>query len=321
MKFLRWAVPLGAALAVSGSVPAMAAPAPIPAASWSAAFAAMPTYGDGNASCAIDSGRRVFVTGDALTRDGSISPHSTMTIASPTGKLRELRPGYAGVSPWQVVPETNPGLIHWLGPCAYSGGRLYVLSPVVKLGTIDGVRVDLLTFVVPVGGTPRYASATPMPKMWNGALWFDRGTAYWFGASAAATDGWTGHDVFVARQPVSSIANGKGWRYLSASGWSADPASARPVMSAAVDGGVDTAFTAWRDSGGWHIVSRYGGPWGTDGGTPVVAKWTTANWTAWSRTNVAVVDPAAYLAWYHVGLGVVTYNTAGHPATWVNASQ
>jgi hypothetical protein len=288
---------------------------------WAATFEQLPTYGDGMPSCTIDSGRRVFLTGDAITRDGSAPwPHSTVTVVAADNTAHVVVGGYPEQNQYQAVPETEAGVFHWLGPCTYSAGRLYTLAPVVRS---DGspVRVDLVVFTVSPGGDPRYAAAYPLPQQWNGALWLDpaSGLVYWWGASPQATDGWTGRDVYVARTPLGSITRADQWSYRTAAGtWVKAPAGIpAPVMTAPRDGGVDLSFTAWRDTGGWHLVSRYGGPWGTLNGVPTISEWTSATMASWSRVDAMTVDLRAYLFQVHRGLGVATYSVAGEPSPWV----
>jgi hypothetical protein len=290
---------------------------------WASTFAQLPTYGDGNSSCAIDSGRVAFTTGDAISRYDGPSPHSTITVADSADRARVVQPGYAGLPPYQAVPDHNAdGSFHWLGPCFYASSHLYVLAPLVRPDG-SGIRTDLLSFRVPFGGSPRYDAGYLLPSTpgvdWSGGVFYDKaaGWVYLFGTSHAATDDWTGRDVYAARTTIQSVTQASAWRfYRAGTGWSA--AAPTPWLVASRDGGVDLSFSVWRDLAGWHVVSRLGGPWGS----PEADRWTSKGigWS-WSRSKLASLPPDAYLVMDHreIKPGLLTYNQAGKPATWLLA--
>jgi hypothetical protein len=288
---------------------------------WSSTFDRLPLFGDGNQSCPIDSGRSVFTTGDTTLRGGGEAPHSTLTVAKRDGSTAHVvRPAYRGVaSPYQAVPDLPGSGFHWLGGCFFAASRLYVLAPyATPAGEV--IRTDLLVYRVPAGSDPVYEGGHLLPQNWSAGLWYDQptGMVYWFGSKV--TDGWTGNDVYVARTTLAQVKNAASWQYRGATTWSHAVAPVA-VLTSARDGGVEGAFSVWRDTTGWHITSKYGGSWGSGPAGPgVFSRWTSpALGQPWLRRDLGPAPAEAYLVADHheVRQGLLTYNVAGKPPTWV----
>lgn len=327
MKLTRALLVLGAAGAISASAaPAYALPAT--ATGWAQAFKAQPVYGDGMASCDLGSGRRVFVTGDAVPRDGSAWAHSTITVASGS-TARVLRPGYAGVSPYQVIPA-EPGGWHWLGPCAAVNGRLFVLAPRVaptaEWPYFVSVGNDLAVFRYTATTDPVFERVVSVPATggvaWSAGLTATGGYLWAFGSSTTATDGWTGHDVYAARVAPSVATSPAAWRGWTGAGYGVVSKSV-PVLTGPRDGGTETVVSVARLGGVWKMTSRLGGAWGSG----AVAEWSTpALGKPWTRSTIATVPDNAYIAWKHYGVMLadgrvpLTYNTPGTDATWTSVA-
>lgn len=330
----------------------MTQPAGVEPATWRATFDAQPIYGDGMNAVRLSPSRAAFLTGDAVPRDGGPWGHSSITVVDvATARGHVVRPNYVDApSPYQVIPDDggSPGGYHWLGPTFAADGVMYVLAPhnVVDPANGFGFRAlgtDWATF--DVRAEPHLIGLNPTPSSvddpvtWSAGVWYDRASRYVYvaGVSRESTDGWTGHDVYVARVPISSVADPHAWSYLARWRWSPDPADALPVMTAPVDGGVETSFSFWRDAYGWHVASRLGGAWGR-GDAPEVDVWTTTSivsteaappsWRRAKAIDLPLGEPNAYLANVHwelprtpAGRLVVTYNQAGRETTWVAAAE
>jgi hypothetical protein len=303
---------------------------------WQALFGSLPTYGDGNMSSILDSGRCAIVTGDAIARDGGAWAHSTITVLS-GGTGRVVRPAYPGTpSPYQAIPDRGDGTVDWLGPAFFANGRLYSFAPRIRPtggGGWENIGVNVATFDVPRRGDPRFASFLPTPTAienpvyWSGGVYYDEPTrlVYVFGASAVATDGWTGHDVYAARVPLASLGVPARWSYFAAGGsagtWSPVQQDATPVLRSSVNGGAESAFSVFHDAHGWAVTSKRGGQWGPG----EVVRWSTpALGEPWTETVLANIPGDNYLHIEHwalpltsSGRRLLTYNTAGLGATWV----
>lgn len=326
MKFIRTALVVGAtAVALTASAaPAYALPSTTD--SWAATFKALPIFGDGMVSCALGSDRRAFVTGDATPRDGSAWAHSSITMVR--GNVAHVvRPNYPNTpSPYQVIPGEVTSW-HWLGPCAVSSGRLYVLAPKVAQSTawpyFTSVGHDLAVFRFTATTDPVFERIMPLPATagvsWSAGLTISGGYLQAFGSSDVATDGWTGHDVYTMRAPLTAPT---AWTFLGPTGYG--PAANRaPVLSAPRDGGTETSYSVAREGTLWKLTSRLGGAWGSG----AVAEWTTpALGKPWTRKTIATVPDGAYIVWKHYGVLLsdgrvpLTYNMAGFDATWTSVS-
>lgn len=310
--------------------------APTTAEGWRDLFDTLPYYGDGMVSVRLDGRRLAFLTGDAVPRSGlGRWAHSTLTVVTDgTAWLYVDDP--LGDPPFQVIPDDATGLgYHWFGPAFAAGGTLWSLAPHVTPSTggfrfeslgVDWARLD-------VGHRLRFRDLAATGHTvygrvrWGSGVWYDRlaNWVYVFGTSPEPVDGWTGHDVYVARSRpwVVDYLGSLHWRYRADGFWSHYPDSARPVMRAAVSGGTESAFSAWRDATGWHVAGRRGGVWGT----PDLVLWTTTRLDdadpVWTERVLAQLPTGAYLPWVHPdvpladGAVAATYNVAGQPASWL----
>lgn len=310
--------------------------APGTAEDWAALFDTLPYYGDGMQSVRLDRRRVMFVTGDAVPRSGSAPwAHSTVTVVTDmTSRLIVGAPRATSI--YQVVPNDETGdAYHWLGPVYACGGVVRSLAPYVapsaggfgftSLGT-HWARFDVdwdvrFRDLVPTGHT------VYDPVHWASGVWYDAPTnwVYVFGTSREPTDGWTGHDVYVARARPGRIdhAGSTHWHYLADGLWSRDADDASPVMRTSDNGGTESAFSVWRDVDGWHVAGRRGGLWGTSD----LVMWTT--WALedvdgpWNERVLAPLPDGAYLPWVHPTVrladhrAAATYCVPGRPATWL----
>lgn len=321
---------------------------------WRATFDALPIFGDGMNSVRAGN-RAIFLTGDAVPRDGGPWAHSSLTVVDLTTLAGHVVRGNAepsAGSPYQMIPDDEgtrdgkPGY-HWLGPAFVADGIMYSLAPHNVVDPDNGFGFTTLGTdwaIFDVRAEPQFVGLAPVPGMiddpvvWGAGVWYDRATrwVYVAGVSRASTDGWTGHDVYLARVRVSDIADPHAWVYLSSWHWSEDVTQARPILTSAADGGVETSFTFWKDVFGWHIASRLGGAWG-HGDAPEVDVWSTRTPIAagdglkpsWRRVTAATLpigEPNAYLAMLHpdlpltpAGNTLVTYNQAGRETTWLDS--
>lgn len=107
------------------------------------------------------------------------------------------------------------------------------------------------------------------------------GYVYIFGSRTAATDGWTGHDVYVARVRLGDLGMVTRWRFFASGSWTHVQAAATPILRSSVNGGTETVFSLWRTPSGWKITSKRGGQWGPG----QIVRWTTPNLgAAWTET-------------------------------------
>jgi hypothetical protein len=294
-------------------------------------FATLPMYGDGNISTTLDGGRCAVLTGDAIPRIGGPWAHDTITVIS-GGGAHVVRPAHANTpSPYQAVPDRGDGTVDWLGPAFFAGGTLYSFAPKIRplAEGWDNLGVNIAVFDVPAGGDPRFSGFLPTatdiagPVYWDGGVYYDPGSryVYIFGASVAATDGWTGHDVYAARVRLDNLASPSAWTYLGSGSWTPVQAAAKPILRSSVNGGTETVFAVWRDSHGWNITSKRGGQWGPG----QIVRWsTTALGGEWTETVLATIPGDNYIHYEHWALPVTgarqhlfTYNTVGHDATWL----
>jgi hypothetical protein len=330
-------------------------------ADWRNLFDQLPIVGDGMISCRIGVQEVAFLTGDAVPRDGGPWAHSTVTVVNTTtGAARVVVPlaPATSLSQYQQIPDDIDGGYHWLGPAFCADNELWSAAPhnVADLTAWLAFSVrgkDWAVFPLDhMAGLPdpefhRLESTAFDPAgnvSWGSGVWYDRGLrmVYIFGSSADPTDGWTGHDVYVARVPFEGITDRDRWQYwtgFASPGWSADPAAvaaiyyAFPAMSSGnlpPVYGLDTAYSVHHDSSGWHITSREGGMWGT----PNLVRYTTpAFGQSWTRQVIAQLptgrdeagnDIGAYLPWEHYQLPLLadgtrpcTYNQPGQPTTWI----
>lgn len=298
---------------------------PTSAAAWRAVFDAQPILGDGMISVP---GACAFLTGDAVPRSNGPWAHSSITLVH-NGVGHVVTPNHPGSqSPYQFIPDGVDGSYHWFGPAVYNAGVMWAFAPRNQVTTdwpyFASLGTDLVRASFVAGKDPVYSGtyATPTPPTgvtWGASAYYDWPYVYIFGTSTAATDGWTGHDAYLARVPFASITNPGAWRYRSDSAWVADPAQATPILTATDGGGLETAFTSWKDKTGWHLASRLGGAWGP----AKSARWTSADLVDWTRVETADLPQDAYLVQEHPelplasGKALLTYNQTGQESTFL----
>jgi hypothetical protein len=247
------------------------------------------------------------------------------------GTAHVVQPAYPNTqSPYQAVPDRGDGTVDWLGPAFFANGTLYSFAPNIRplASGWDNIGVNVAVFDVPAGGDPRFSGFLPTPTdianpvYWGAGVYYDRvsGYVYVFGASAIATDGWTGHDVYVARVRLGDLAKQRSWTYFASGSWKSAQADATPILRSSVNGGAETVFAVWNDSRGWKITSKRGGQWGPG----EIVRWSTPDLGGeWTETVLATIPGDNYIHYEHWALPVTgsrqhlfTYNTAGHDATW-----
>jgi hypothetical protein len=231
------------------------------------------------------------------------------------------------------LPDRTDGTVDWLGPAFFADGKLYSLTSRVRPrpGGWDNVAINTAVFNVAVGRDPVYSRLMPTPSiggasvMWGAGVHFDAVArmVYIFGTSASPTDGWTGFDAYVARVRLADLGTPTRWTFFDGSQWRDSNSSAKPILRSAVNGGTEGAFSVTLNSQGWHITSKRGGSWGP--GT--VTRWTAAQLgQRWSERTVVTVVGDHYLHFEHWALPstvngrrLLTYNTQGRAATWMEA--
>jgi hypothetical protein len=293
-------------------------------------LASLPTHGDGNLSTALESGRCALLTGDATARSGGPGPHSTITVLA-GGSGHVVAPAHPGtVSRYQALPDRTDGTIDWLGPAFFADGKLYSLTSRVRprAGGWDNVGVNTAVFTVAPGADPVFTRFLPTPAaagdpvIWGAGVYYDTSArlVYVFGVSSAPTDGWTGFDAFVARVALADLGTPSRWTYFDGTTWNVRESSATAILRSRTNGGTESAFSVWHDSRGWHLTSKRGGSWGAG----AIVRWTTTQLgQPWTEQTVATVTGDHYLHAEHWALPLTTtgqrllsYNTAGQPATW-----
>jgi hypothetical protein len=133
---------------------------------------------------------------------------------------------------------------------------LYSLSSRVRpiTGGWEPVGANIAGFDVPADGDPRFSHFLPTPTAVTGAASWNSGvsTIRWaatstsLGASVAATDGWTCHDVYVARVRLRDLGSVTRWRYFASGSWTDVQADATPILRSSINDGAETLFSVWK---------------------------------------------------------------------------
>jgi hypothetical protein len=147
---------------------------------------------------------------------------------------------YTGYRPGAFIPVSTIIADFPVGQLASAGsGPAY--------GAVLQPRITYLPNYVPQpGGTP---------IVWGAALLRRGGTVYIYGWQSPRKNS-SEHNAYLAKAPISQLADVTAWRYYGGDGrWAASQSSARPI-AAGVSGSIDTAFSVIRAAGRYWLIEH-----------------------------------------------------------------
>lgn len=226
---------------------------------------------DIGASAMLSDGRIAWLFGDTV-RAESLTPRVVANSLVITSGLCPSVLTAPGGGP--VIPDVGPDVARWPMSVAVlrRGGHddLVVLCSRIRRGPNGSFDFSYLgttavLFTVPRGGTPVLADTMELRPDSD-----DRYQVNWGSAATVAGD-WLyvygtrldrdplvfGRALFVARVPVRTPADRRGWRFWDGRGWQSDPARSAPVLPAA--SGVSQTLSVHPVGGGFVAVSKRGG--------------------------------------------------------------
>ncbi len=257
----------------------------------------------------LGDGRTLWVFGDTA-RAGEYSPR----FVSSSALITRNRCTVQWVDPAGGFIPNTPGTVCWPSsmavlPAGTFDDVLIGCSRVRRTSDdifgFDYLGMSLATMRVPRGGVgtrPVVTKVTPDlvdPGQinWGAALLPDGETMYVYGSRATTPGG--PRTLFLARSPLTGVANRSAWTYWDGTGWTGDQNHASPVIGA--DPGVSQALSVHRYGAGFIAVTKKGGDQ-----TGTVALLTAP--TPQGPWTVASQVPFPYEAGR-----VVSYQPLGHP--------
>src|SRR5262249_54267417 len=148
----------------------------------------------------------------------------------------------------QPAPDDPDGAQHWTVQPTIDGSRLYLTAAHIHEqpgGSLQQLGTALAEFTLPAGadplvvrdvGTPSSGRTTDRRPQW-GAAFTRTGLYTYIWGQADPGDSFGARDTYLARVTAGSLTNLARWEYWAGTGWVADEAAARPVMTAASNGG------------------------------------------------------------------------------------
>ncbi|MBC9957960.1 DUF4185 domain-containing protein [Yimella sp. cx-51] len=241
----------------------------------------------------LSDGRIIWAFGDTV-RSSAVAPRmvaNSVAISSDTcvSQLLVKRPQF--VQPGPVLADRADGAVYW--PTSLTvlpdrdGDNLALFTSRIKrtgFGAFDFdyLGADAYLLQVPRGGVPRvvqHLQLTPdrsTPVNWGGASVVRDDWLYVFGTADAFGGS---RPMYVARAPLTSLADQKTWTFWNGTEWGRDHRAATNVLSAG--DGVSQTFSADVINGKFAIVSKCGGDLGD-----TVCSWTSAGPTGpWQRSR------------------------------------
>jgi hypothetical protein len=302
---------------------------PRDAAGWTALFGGLSggwAGGDGAASLRLPDGRVLWLFGDTFTgsvtsagRRGSdarivrnsvvVTDGRCATVAAPG---RDALPGRDGTWLWPtqavVVSAGAAGSDTVLRVFAQrvrrTGGGAFAFA---RTGTA------VVTLTVPWDGVPRTGTVVDLPAgdvLWGAALVPDGATTWVYGTREVHEDLVFGRDLMLARAPTATVADPRTWTYRTATGWSRDPADARPVRAGR--DGVSTVPSVSKIGGSYVVVTK-----AQEFLDPVVVELRSATpWGPWTARPLLTAASGATVMRYSPAL--VVGETAGRAVVVVS---
>ena len=213
------------------------------------------------------------------------------------------------------VPDRVDGVGYWPTSLVEvdQGTVAMFLQRVVERG--DGVFANLgpalAEVTVDADGIPHVARVRDIgadePSRqrigWGAASWrADDGHVYIYGTANPERDLVFGWSLHVARATPESLFDFGSWEYWTGTSWSAEEASAVPIIPAV--GGVEQTLSVFAEGPTWYAVSKRDGYLGRD----VVIRTATAPTGPFSAGEVVASRPS------YPNAGLLAYAAIAHPA-------